>query len=535
MINKILVVLKEDAIIFSLYRKDIKDDNINNTDIINMENLKFTEDYILDNYELVSSFFNLVIIKKNITIAYINNLEIAETTLKVLKKIKNISTVIFKENKKLNYTLSSYLLDNIYLNRIECYSMPEMMFNRFPNDIVNTREKILCNSDFIDYNNIKTYSQLCNKDKILIDSNLTYNDVDDIIYFFKTNNNLKKIYIKGYNRNNLLAFLKMLKENNFKKVKIILIDNIKVNKNIIEDSKLFNKINKKYNVTIKIKYSNQYKEKNKVKELTLKMCKIFLIIIILILIWLFIFSMIKEKKIENKINDDLKIINEIISENTNNNVTEASVVDNNNQQEEDLEEQSKEKYISPYYTNYENVYTDLLEINNDTVGWLKINNTKINYPVVQYKDNEYYLNHSFDKTKNEAGWVFVDYRNNMNIIDKNIIVYAHNVSKNELMFGSLKNTLNSDWNSDTNNLTFLFNIKGINYYYEIFSIYTIKNTNDYLVTEFDDYSFMKYINMIKNRSIKDFNINVDEHDSIITLSTCYKESDYRLVVHAKRK
>lgn len=534
--NKILVLLKGDTIDFSLYKKNIIDDNINNTDVINMENLKFTEDYILNNYELVSSFFNLVVIKKNISTALINNLEIAEIVLIILKKLKNINTVIFKENKGLNYTISSYLMKNIYLNRIECYSMPLIMFDKFRDGIVITRELILCNSDFINYNNIKTYSDLCSKDKIIIDSYLTFSDVDDIIYFFKTNKRLKKIYIKGYKRNNLITFLKMLKENNFKKICIILIDDDNVNKSLIEDSHIFNKLNKQYNVLIKIKYSNKYREKNKVYELILNMCKIFLIMIIIIILFLFIFSRKKIEKMDKSIQNNLNIIDEIVKENTgkiknNTNEPKDNIIEDNNIVEESITETEKEEYISPYYVNYDKVYNELLKINEDTVGWIRINNTKIDYPLVQYSDNDYYLSHAFDKSYNQYGWLYVDYRNNMNIIDKNIIIYGHD-TLNNLLFGTLKKVLKDEWNSNEDNLTFLLNIKGNDYYYKIFSIYTIDKTNDYLVTEFND--FMNYIDMVKNRSIKDFNVEVSDDDSIVTLSTCFQGANNRLVLHAKK-
>ena len=50
---------------------------------------------------------------------------------------------------------------------------------------------------------------------------------------------------------------------------------------------------------------------------------------------------------------------------------------------------------------------------------------QINYPFVQTSDNDYYLNHSFNKKYNDAGWVFMDYRNNASNFDKNTILYAH--------------------------------------------------------------------------------------------------------------
>ena len=81
----------------------------------------------------------------------------------------------------------------------------------------------------------------------------------------------------------------------------------------------------------------------------------------------------------------------------------------------------------------------LKEKNNDTVGFINIKNTNINYPIVQTTNNDYYLNHAYDKSYNEAGWVFMDYRNN-NFNDFNTIIYGHG-RLNKTVFGSLKDLL----------------------------------------------------------------------------------------------
>lgn len=68
-------------------------------------------------------------------------------------------------------------------------------------------------------------------------------------------------------------------------------------------------------------------------------------------------------------------------------------------------------------------FTKLKAQNQDTIGWLKVLETNIEYPVVKSKDNSYYLTHSFNNKENSAGWVFADYRNNIDGKDKNIIIY----------------------------------------------------------------------------------------------------------------
>ena len=71
----------------------------------------------------------------------------------------------------------------------------------------------------------------------------------------------------------------------------------------------------------------------------------------------------------------------------------------------------------------------LLKENQETVSWITVNGTNINYPVVQHSDNEYYLNHSFDGSENSAGWIFLDYRNNIENTEKNTIIYGHSREK----------------------------------------------------------------------------------------------------------
>lgn len=544
--NKILVLIKNDNIIFSTYTKHIEEENFNNTNVINTKNLKFSEEYIIENIDLISSFFNLVVLKSNVSNAVIKNLEIAETILTLLKHLSKINKVIFSEDRELNYTLSSLLLENTNLTKIECYSLPEIMFYKFPENTVETRCEILFTSDFMNYNNIDTYSKLCNKDRIIIDSYLTRYDIDDITYFFKKNTSLKRITIKGYKRDSLLILLNMLQENNHKNVSIIICEDPNTTSQIISDIPLFVKLNKKCKVNIKVKYSKEYREKNRMKELNIVLLRNIILILVILIIGVICVFKIKESKDSKNIDVNLAIIESVIEEFVEEpsvNIPDTPVVEENEQNDEKNSQkheqnsqnnEEKNVHVSSYYTNYELVYNKLLELNSDTIGWLQVNNTKINYPVVQTSDNDYYLNHAFDKTTNGAGWVFADYRNDMDMISKNTIIYAHNVKKNNLMFGSLKDVLEDSWNSNSDNLKISFNIKGTTYYWQIFSIYTIAVTSDYLITDFrSDYSFRQYIDKVTERSIKDFNIEILDEDKILTLSTCYNDANYRLVVHAK--
>ena len=232
-------------------------------------------------------------------------------------------------------------------------------------------------------------------------------------------------------------------------------------------------------------------------------------IIYLILIGLLIYSGIKIFK-WNKENSN------------NNNITdkinEAVTVEKNSEGKEDF-----------------NInFNTLKKQNEDTVAWIKVNNTNVKYPVVKAKDNSFYLTHSFDKSNNSAGWIFADYKNKFDDTDKNIVIYGHN-RRDGSMFSSLKNALNPNWYNNDLNRNILLYTENEEYNYEIFSIYKIESEDYYIKTEFNDENdFEDFINTITKRSVQDFGVNVSKDDSILTLSTCANNNKYRVVIHAKK-
>lgn len=176
-------------------------------------------------------------------------------------------------------------------------------------------------------------------------------------------------------------------------------------------------------------------------------------------------------------------------------------------------------------------FTNLLEKNGDVIGWIQIPGTNINYPFVQYSNNSYYLTHSFDKSYNLAGWLFLDYRNEIDPIDMNTIIYAHG-RVDGTMFGSLKNVLEKEW-LDKEKYIIKISTLTYNYMFEIFSAYHIPTTNDYLTANFSSKSeYEEFLKKIKNRSMIRLNTKVTTENKIITLSTCYNNYE-KMVVHGK--
>lgn len=177
-------------------------------------------------------------------------------------------------------------------------------------------------------------------------------------------------------------------------------------------------------------------------------------------------------------------------------------------------------------------FKSLKETNPETIGWIKINGTNINYPIVQTNNNEFYLNHSFDKSKNNAGWVFMDYRNNINNFDQNTLLYAHG-RYDGTMFGTLRNIFTNGWLENPNNFVIKMSNESENTLWQVFSAYKIPTTNDYLRINFKHIeNYEDFLKTITNRSNHNFNTPVSKTDRILTLSTCY-DDDQKVVIHAK--
>lgn len=218
------------------------------------------------------------------------------------------------------------------------------------------------------------------------------------------------------------------------------------------------------------------------------------------------------------------------------NISESTeVVEHESNNAEIIE--SEEHPDSPYWNfikmNLIDVdFSKLIKINSDTVAWITVGGTNVNYPVVQTIDNDFYLNHSFNKSKNSGGWLFMDYRNNKIEYEKNTIIYAHNM-KDQTMFGTLKKLLTNDWYNVEDNRVIKLSSPSYNTLWQIYSVYTIDTTNDYIKTDFiNDEEYQQFLNLVKGRSYRNFNTNVTTTDKTLTLSTCHGNTK-KLVVHAK--
>lgn len=178
-------------------------------------------------------------------------------------------------------------------------------------------------------------------------------------------------------------------------------------------------------------------------------------------------------------------------------------------------------------------FEELLTQNPDTVGWVKLNNSNISFPIVQTTNNTFYLTHNFNKKFNSAGWIFADETNHFDNLDNNTIVYGHN-RRNGTMFSTLRQLLNPElFNEDTNRY-FNFNTKNNKYIAQIFSVYKINKNKLILSNNYDtEADFNEFIQECKTNSVYNFDIDVTYSDNVLTLCTCDNNTQYRIVVFAK--
>ncbi|WP_164219970.1 class B sortase [Virgibacillus sp. YIM 98842] len=179
-------------------------------------------------------------------------------------------------------------------------------------------------------------------------------------------------------------------------------------------------------------------------------------------------------------------------------------------------------------------FDTLLKENEDLVGWITMEGTQIDYPILQAEDNIEYLTRNFYKDENRAGSIFMDYRNDIESTGQNTILYGHRM-KDGSMFEQLSKYQDEDFFK--NHQTFQFDTLYESYEAEIFAVYATTTDFNYIQTDFaNDGEYEQLLARIKEESMYDTDVEVKASDQIITLSTCdyvLDENEGRLVVQAK--
>lgn len=175
--------------------------------------------------------------------------------------------------------------------------------------------------------------------------------------------------------------------------------------------------------------------------------------------------------------------------------------------------------------DFEVDFAQLKQTNPDICGWLWMNDSVINYPVVRGADNERYLDRTYDGTWNSAGSIFMDYRNPVDFSDDNTILYGHNM-KNGTMFASLRKFNQADYYQQ-HKYFYLITEEGM-YRYDIVAAFVTDALSNVYSRNFSDIdSKGAWVDMIVRSSGIATEAAVDAHDQFITLSTCVSGNNYR--------
>lgn len=178
--------------------------------------------------------------------------------------------------------------------------------------------------------------------------------------------------------------------------------------------------------------------------------------------------------------------------------------------------------------------------NKDVIGWLSINDTTINTPIVQSTDNSYYLKKNFNKKYSFNGNPFIDYRNDMNIDDTNTIIYGHNMRDSQL-FGELLDIYKNSQTASNYKIIKLKTPKSVHKYAIIGAFYTNSEPKDdngyvfeYNSPNLDEGDYADFLAQLEQRYIFTSGVDVNMSDKLLTLSTCaYQFKNERFVVVAR--
>lgn len=273
------------------------------------------------------------------------------------------------------------------------------------------------------------------------------------------------------------------------------------------------------------------KKRSKVKII---ICFILIIIIIVALTYITRILLLGQEAIEES-----KLLNKITL--TDEELNEIKVQEEEQEKENTIKQEEEAKQIKETEKKERILKVKKLqEINADIVGWIQIDGTNINYPVLQGEDNEYYLDHNYKKQKTEKGSIFLDKSYNWDIEGNNLIIYGHNLVNGQ-MFKDLLKYAKEDFFE--RHKTIRFTTEKEDKEYEIISAFKSKVYNQTEKNVFRYYDFINsksekeynnFVKQAKNASLYDTKNTAEYGDELITLITCaYHVDDGRFVVIAR--
>ena len=171
--------------------------------------------------------------------------------------------------------------------------------------------------------------------------------------------------------------------------------------------------------------------------------------------------------------------------------------------------------------------------NSETVGRIKIAGTEIDYPFVQARDNEYYKTHAFDKSYNPAGWVFLDARNSSDLSGRHNIIYLHGKIEGTEFEPARSVIATSGWMKNPSDFVITTSDGVRELRWQVFSIYKIPETTDYLTVEFKNNNELLWlVSKLKGRSVYNFEVPFEANDKMLTFSIKYN-NEYIVAIHGK--
>lgn len=533
------------------------------------------KEYIVLTISNNTLLFNFKTIDKEDT-KYINSLEFYNASLfltlkyykknynKILKLFENTNIDTLTIKRLITFKYSIYILNDLKiknlrldfastiglndyemflevdsLKQIDCYYMPRFIIDKFENKNVkvNLYNKEKVSDRFMLLQDAFDYETLYYKKNIDIKENYS-TLLLDLKEFLRINYNLKSIHIYVFSKELISSIVDLVKKDESRNIIIFLHQGYDEYNFITNNFSWLKELNKKckdeYTCEFRIIYSNTFLFNNLFKQLTFNNLK--LISLLCVYVSLVSLIIIKSYEYVEKMSiDELNnsINNGSYAADTNyelDKMNDKNNTNNNTNNSDNSNSNNSNKTNSKY--NFEKVFSKLKKINNETVGFLTVKGTNINYPVVQHNDNSYYLTKDFYKKKSSMGWIYMDYRNDSVNLSSNNIIYGHSML-NGTMFGTLRNVLTSNFRKNSENMIISYDTPNHEYKFKIFAGYRVNYTTDYLKTDFENKKeFDSFIKLIRGRSTFKTKDKVLYGDKIITLSTCAGNGEKRLVVHA---
>ncbi len=262
--------------------------------------------------------------------------------------------------------------------------------------------------------------------------------------------------------------------------------------------------------------------------------------ILTVMFVVFLFSIFKliEYRIDSRNNDQLydQIRTHKISVSTEKSPqgqNDDDVSTSTHSEADDSANQSIASTVKTLAPSIRNGFKPLLKQNPDTVGWIQIKGAPIDYPIVQTTDNDYYLNHNFDRKKSIWGSIFMDYRNSIEQMGRHTILYGHNMNDGS-MFAAISRFAKPAFFKK--NRIIRFDTLHQTMKWEVFAAYETTTDFYYIQTDFrSKRDYKDFLDSLLERSIVKTEMNLSSDDQILTLSTCTRADDNkRFVVHARR-